>query len=163
MEITRKYKEYEIKAIKQENEELRNWLELPSRENNKFIIASILNVVYSNYFWVSVKDSSKVKIDDIVWQEDYLIGLVKEIKDNFLRIVPITDPKIKIEGIMRNGERIILQGEKSYMKILISNSDKNLSGDVFYNKALKIGKIKNGIVRPYKASIKSNWVCINIS
>lgn len=160
----RKYKEVEMRALAEENKELREILELAPKANKKFIIGKVLTSIYASPFWVVVGDSSKVKKGSVVWFDNNLIGFVAAKKKQFVKIRPLTNKNVKFQAVTKSGTKVILKGAKRFLDIVITDSNhlyKN--GDiVMYDELISVGKIYEKFVLNFIEFGKLKWVFIGV-
>ena len=112
-----------LKYLESENRELRKLLELKKNDDYKIIFGKVVTVFSNDYMRSCVIDagSSKgVKNNDIVRNQDGLIGRVIETSENWCRVLLIIDPNSNVPAkIGERGVNAIISGNNS-RKLYIS-------------------------------------------
>lgn len=119
-ELEEKEREYE--AALQENERLRNVLELRPRERSFDELESAMVTARETSNWASTLTLSKgsaqgVEVDDTVVDEYWnLVGVVAEVGENWCTVRTLIDSDIEMGGqITRTGGAAILEGDLALM------------------------------------------------
>ena len=119
-ELEEKEREYE--AALQENERLRNVLELRPRERSFDELESAMVTARETSNWASTLTLSKgsaqgVEVDDTVVDEYWnLVGVVAEVGENWCTVRTLIDSDVEMGGqITRTGGAAILEGDLALM------------------------------------------------
>ncbi len=85
--------------LNQENQNLKEELKYQKSQNKKFITAKVIstnNNTFNHYLIIDKGSKDGIKIDNIVFSRNYVIGKVKNTTSNYSLITLITDPKSQI-------------------------------------------------------------------
>ncbi len=167
----------ELREVKNENEFLRNFLDLEKLAAFKYVLADVVlrsPFNFSQTFTINKGTQSGIKEGDAaVLAGNILLGKIKKTEENSSAIQTLFDESLKIDVLI--GEKTIglLKGEQSKIVIeSISKNDNIGKGDLVkvsalneeYPKGLIVGEIKNIIDEPQalfkKAEVEApyNWM-----
>lgn len=167
-----------LNHLKFENEELRKLLSMKNVLNQNVIVAKVINVFSNDYARSCLLDvgaDDGIAVDDIVRNQDGLVGRISEVSTDWSRVLLITDTNSNIP-IKIGNEHInaIAAGDNSnVIRISIKHEDIDIKnndiaetsgfGNVFCEK-IPVGKIieKNKIfsIIPYVNFNSLNYVSI---
>lgn len=161
------YEIKELRHLKEENEQLRNLLNIEKREDKHVITAKVLTLFandFSRSCLVNAGTEKGVSLDDTVYNENGLIGRVIEVGDIWCRVLLITDAgaNIPVKIGERNANAIVGGNNGDCLRIAIVHEDIALKqgqkvvtsgyGNVFDDN-IEVGEVieKNGalVVKPY--------------
>jgi rod shape-determining protein MreC len=104
------------------NSSLKNLLHVVENINAKFVTAKIISKNFDNFnmsFLINAGSKDGIQINDIVINDNGLIGRIVEVSSETSRILTITDPKSKLPVIFKDsGEQAILTGHKNHRNLL---------------------------------------------
>ena len=142
--------------LEEENLYLRQLLELPLPVDRKRIEAGVFNIQLTpkgHIILLNVGVNSGVSEDDIVIsQSGVVIGIVKEVFNNYSRVMIVTDPDLKITVELSSGVSAMARGayDDGILLDFISQSDEIANGDLvktegndLFPRGLLVGKVKS--------------------
>ena len=165
-ELEEKEREYE--AALQENERLRNVLELRPKERSFDELESAMVTARSASNWASTLTLSKgsaqgVAVDDCVVDEYWnLVGVVAEVGENWCTVRTLIDANIEMGGqLVRTGGAAILEGDLALMgegKLKLSYLPENsqlMSGDLVITSG-RGGVYPSGLVAGHVEEVRTD-------
>ncbi len=176
--INLKYSLEKYSQLKEENEILKNALNIEDKNNFNFILANVISRAPLNFYQGFTIDKGKednIFLGDIVvWNENILIGEIKELKDKSSFVRAINDKefrvavfvgKNKIEAVLKGGGLRPPLLEMLPSNVILNERDKIFTSglDEKFPKGLLIGEIKkienyqNNVFQKAEVELSFNW------
>jgi rod shape-determining protein MreC len=143
-----------LRNLEQENEKLRKLMRIKDGANNSVTVAEVITI-FSNSFArsaiLNVGTSDDISLDNIVRNENGLVGRIIEVSDHWSRMLLITDANSNIP--VRIGEANVMAGGDNSAELQITVQDDVLPiydgdfvetsgyGEVFVEK-IPVGRVK---------------------